>query len=59
MAVLGVCIDYIAHIREARKSIEPDPVTAALIAELNGAHGIIVHLRKDRRHIQQSPYPPR
>src|SRR5262245_65974802 len=51
---LGVNIDHIATIREARKTTEPDPVTAALIAELAGADGITVHLRGDRRHIQDS-----
>src|SRR5262247_4789028 len=49
---LGVNIDHIATIREARKTNEPDPVAAALIAELAGADGITVHLRGDRRHIQ-------
>lgn len=49
---LGVNIDHIATIREARKAPEPDPVAAAVIAELAGADGITVHLRGDRRHIQ-------
>jgi len=49
---LGVNIDHIATIREARKTSEPDPVAAALIAEMAGADGITVHLRGDRRHIQ-------
>ena len=49
---LGVNIDHIATIREARKTTEPDPVTAAAIAEFAGADGITVHLRGDRRHIQ-------
>ncbi len=49
---LGVNIDHIATIRQARGGNEPDPVTAAGIAELNGADGITVHLREDRRHIQ-------
>ncbi len=49
---LGLNIDHIATIREARKAREPEPVTAALIAELAGAEGITVHLRGDRRHIQ-------
>src|SRR5437588_8214189 len=49
---LAVNIDHIATIREARKSDEPDPVAAALICELAGAQGITVHLRGDRRHIQ-------
>ncbi|HHX14711.1 MAG TPA: pyridoxine 5'-phosphate synthase [Fibrobacter sp.] len=53
MAVkLGVNIDHIATIREARKIREPDPVTAAVLAELAGCHGITAHLREDRRHIQ-------
>jgi pyridoxine 5-phosphate synthase len=50
---LGVNIDHIATIREARKTNEPDPVAAAIIAELAGADGITVHLRGDRRHIQE------
>jgi pyridoxine 5-phosphate synthase len=49
---LAVNIDHIATIREARKSDEPDPVAAAAICELAGARGITVHLRGDRRHIQ-------
>lgn len=49
---LAVNIDHIATIRQARKSDEPDPVAAAVIAELAGAQGITVHLRGDRRHIQ-------
>ncbi|HVS33280.1 MAG TPA: pyridoxine 5'-phosphate synthase [Thermoanaerobaculia bacterium] len=49
---LAVNIDHIATIREARKADEPDPVAAALICELAGAQGITVHLRGDRRHIQ-------
>lgn len=52
MARLGVNIDHVATVREARKGIEPDPVHAAVIAELAGADGITVHLREDRRHIQ-------
>src|SRR5512147_27684 len=52
MARLGVNIDHIATIRRARRGKEPDPVAAAAIAELAGADGIIVHLREDRRHIQ-------
>jgi len=50
---LGVNIDHIATIREARKTNEPDPVYAAAIAELAGADGITIHLRQDRRHIQE------
>ena len=52
MASLGVNIDHIANVREARKTFEPNPVTMALLAELGGADGITVHLREDRRHIQ-------
>jgi len=52
MTFLSVNIDHIATIREARRTNEPDPVTAAAICELAGAHGITVHLRGDRRHIQ-------
>jgi len=50
---LGVNIDHIATIREARKTVEPDPVYAAAMAELAGADGITIHLRQDRRHIQE------
>lgn len=53
MAVLCVNVDHVATLREARKIAEPDPVTAALIAELAGAEGITIHLREDRRHIQE------
>jgi len=49
---LGVNVDHIATIRQARGVTEPDPVAAAMLAELAGAHGITVHLREDRRHIQ-------
>ena len=52
MARLGVNIDHVATIRQARGGTEPDPVAAAVIAELAGADGITVHLREDRRHIQ-------
>ncbi len=52
MASLGVNIDHIANVREARRTVEPDPVQLALLAELGGADGITVHLREDRRHIQ-------
>ncbi len=52
MPKLGVNIDHIATIREARKISEPDPIYAALIAEEAGASGITVHLREDRRHIK-------
>ncbi|MCT0249656.1 pyridoxine 5'-phosphate synthase [Synechococcus sp. CS-205] len=53
MASLGVNIDHIANVRQARQAREPDPVTLALLAELGGADGITVHLREDRRHIQE------
>lgn len=49
---LGVNIDHIATLRQARMTDEPDPVYAAAIAELAGADGITIHLRQDRRHIQ-------
>jgi len=49
---LGLNIDHIATIRQARRARAPEPVTAALMAELAGAEGITVHLRADRRHIQ-------
>lgn len=52
MATLGVNIDHIATIRQARLGVEPEPVTAAAICELAGADAITVHLREDRRHIQ-------
>ena len=53
MALLGVNIDHVATVREARKTNEPDPVWAASLAELGGADGITLHLREDRRHIQE------
>ena len=52
MATLGVNIDHVATIREARRTIEPDPVWAAAAAEIGGADAITIHLREDRRHIQ-------
>lgn len=52
MASLGVNIDHIANVRQARRTVEPDPVPFAMLAELGGADGITVHLREDRRHIQ-------
>jgi pyridoxine 5-phosphate synthase len=52
MARLAVNVDHVANIRQARGIDIPDPVTAAALAELAGAHGIVVHLREDRRHIQ-------
>ncbi|MBP8911844.1 MAG: pyridoxine 5'-phosphate synthase [Phycisphaerae bacterium] len=51
MAVLNVNIDHVATIRQARRTDEPDPVWAAVECELAGANGITVHLRQDRRHI--------
>ncbi|HYE04212.1 MAG TPA: pyridoxine 5'-phosphate synthase [Planctomycetota bacterium] len=52
MIHLGVNIDHVATVRQARRAAEPDPVAAAVLAELGGADGITVHLRQDRRHIQ-------
>ncbi|MFO0775468.1 MAG: pyridoxine 5'-phosphate synthase [Nitrospiraceae bacterium] len=52
MARLGVNVDHVATLRQARGGVEPDPVEAALLAESAGADGIVVHLREDRRHIQ-------
>ncbi|NES99047.1 MAG: pyridoxine 5'-phosphate synthase [Sphaerospermopsis sp. SIO1G1] len=52
MPTLGVNIDHIATIRQARRTVEPDPIAAAVLAELAGADGITAHLREDRRHIQ-------
>jgi pyridoxine 5-phosphate synthase len=52
MSTLGVNIDHVATIRQARQTVEPDPVWGAAMAELGGADGITVHLREDRRHIQ-------
>jgi pyridoxine 5-phosphate synthase len=52
MVELGVNIDHVATIRQARRTYEPDPVAAVVLAELGGADGITVHLREDRRHIQ-------
>jgi len=54
MIELGVNIDHVATIRQARKTYEPDPVWAAVEAHLGGANGITVHLREDRRHIQDA-----
>ena len=50
---LGVNIDHIATLRQARLALEPDPVQAAVLAELGGADGITVHIRSDRRHINE------
>lgn len=52
MALLGVNIDHVATIRQVRRAAEPDPVQAAVLAELGGADAITIHLREDRRHIQ-------
>ncbi|MDG1809699.1 MAG: pyridoxine 5'-phosphate synthase [Pirellulaceae bacterium] len=52
MATLGVNIDHVATVRQARQTNEPDPVWAAALAQLGGADCITVHLREDRRHIQ-------
>src|SRR5580692_7129233 len=49
---LGVNIDHVATVRQARRAAEPDPVAAAVLALLGGADGITIHLREDRRHIQ-------
>lgn len=51
---LGVNIDHVATLRQARGGRDPDPISAALLAELGGADGIVCHLREDRRHIQDS-----
>lgn len=50
---LYINVDHVATVREARKTDEPDPVRAAVLAELGGAEGITVHLREDRRHVQE------
>lgn len=52
MVLLGVNVDHVATVRQARKTFEPDPVMAATLAILGGADGITIHLREDRRHIQ-------
>ncbi len=52
MPKLGVNIDHVATVRQARKTFEPDPVWAAALAQMGGADGITIHLREDRRHIQ-------
>ncbi|HEV3029508.1 MAG TPA: pyridoxine 5'-phosphate synthase, partial [Planctomycetota bacterium] len=49
---LGVNIDHVATVRQARLGVQPDPVELALISEQAGADSIVVHLREDRRHIQ-------
>jgi pyridoxine 5-phosphate synthase len=52
VARVAINVDHVATVRQARQVSEPDPVTAAALAELAGAQGIVVHLREDRRHIQ-------
>ncbi|UCG52637.1 MAG: pyridoxine 5'-phosphate synthase [Candidatus Latescibacterota bacterium] len=52
MIRLGINVDHVATIREARKTVEPDPVAAAVAVEMAGADQVTVHLREDRRHIQ-------
>ncbi len=52
MARVAINVDHVATVRQARLAAEPDPVLAAALAELAGAQGIVVHLREDRRHIQ-------
>lgn len=52
MVRLGVNVDHVATVREARKDRQPDPVAAAMVAEMAGADGIVCHLREDRRHIK-------
>jgi pyridoxine 5-phosphate synthase len=54
MVELGINIDHVASIRQARRTYEPDPVWAAVEAELGGADGITIHLREDRRHINDN-----
>lgn len=54
MIKLGVNIDHVATVREARKTFEPDPVKASILAEEAGCDGIVCHLRKDRRHINDT-----
>ena len=50
--LLGINVDHVATLRQARGTVYPDPVEAALLAERSGADSITVHLREDRRHIQ-------
>jgi pyridoxine 5-phosphate synthase len=57
MVRLGVNIDHVATLRQARRGADPDPVAAAVLAVLGGADGITVHLREDRRHIQDRDLP--
>jgi pyridoxine 5-phosphate synthase len=53
---LGVNLDHVATVRQARRTYEPDPVAAAVLALLGGADGITIHLREDRRHIQDRDF---
>jgi pyridoxine 5-phosphate synthase len=53
MAILCVNIDHVATVRQARRTVEPDPIAAAAICEAAGAAGITVHVREDRRHMQE------
>ena len=53
MPLLGVNVDHVAAIRQARFTSYPDPLEAALVCEKAGADGITIHLREDRRHIQE------
>ena len=57
MAILSVNIDHVATVRQARRTWEPDPAQAAIEAQRGGAGGITVHLREDRRHIQDADLP--
>ena len=52
MVRLGVNVDHVATVREARRTVEPDPVAAAVAVEMAGADQVTIHLREDRRHIQ-------
>jgi pyridoxine 5-phosphate synthase len=54
MPILGVNVDHVATLRQARGGQEPDPVRAALVCQQAGAHSIVMHLREDRRHIQDA-----
>ena len=56
MARLGVNIDHVATLRQARGGQDPDPLAAAVLAEQAGADGIVIHLREDRRHIQDRDF---
>ncbi|MBL8028217.1 MAG: pyridoxine 5'-phosphate synthase [Fibrobacteres bacterium] len=56
MATLSVNIDHVATVRQARRALEPDPVHAAVLCELAGAHGVTCHLREDRRHINDRDF---